>query len=60
MALVYGIIFLKGSPALKATALLFYFVWQTWHYQRQNFGVSSFMMRAGQQPALSSNLTRSP
>jgi hypothetical protein len=54
MALVYGMVFLKGTQALKAAALLLYFVWQTWHYQRQNFGVSSFMMRAGQQPALSS------
>ncbi|HKR40361.1 MAG TPA: hypothetical protein VJU59_11900 [Paraburkholderia sp.] len=52
MALVYGIVFMKGTPALKAAALLFYFIWQTWHYQRQNFGVSSFMMRAAQQPPL--------
>ncbi|WP_368621851.1 hypothetical protein [Paraburkholderia sp. BR13444] len=55
MALVYGMIFMKGTPALKAAALLFYFIWQTWHYQRQNFGVSSFMMRAGQQPPLRSS-----
>jgi hypothetical protein len=54
MALVYGMIFMKGAPALKAAALLLYFIWQTWHYQRQNFGVSSFMVRAGQQPPLNS------
>ncbi len=54
MVLVYGMVFLKGTPALKAAALLFYFVWQTWHYQRQNFGVASFMMRAGQQAPLGS------
>lgn len=54
IAIAYGMVFLKGTPALKAAALLFYFVWQTWHYQRQNFGVASFMMRAGQQVPLSS------
>ena len=53
MALVYGTIFMEGTPALKAAALLLYFIWQTWHYQRQNFGVSSFMMRADQQSPLS-------
>jgi hypothetical protein len=54
MAVAYGMVFLKGSEALKAAALLFYFVWQTWHYQRQNFGVASFMMRADQQAPLGS------
>jgi hypothetical protein len=52
LACAYGLIFLLGSQAMKAVALLFYFVWQTWHYQRQNFGVASFCTRAAQQAPL--------
>jgi hypothetical protein len=54
MALACGEILVKGAQTLKAAALLFYLVWQTWPYQRQNFGVPSFMMRAGQQVPLNS------
>ncbi len=38
-----AVAFFYAPPAIAATLLLLYFVWQTWHYQRQNFGVLSFL-----------------
>ena len=41
-----GILFAINIPALSSFALLFYFIWQTFHYQRQNYGILSFISSA--------------
>ena len=42
-----GILFAINIHALSAFALLFYFIWQTFHYQRQNYGILAFMGLSG-------------
>jgi hypothetical protein len=39
-----------GSPAFRATVLLLYFAWQTYHYQRQNYGILAFAAARNRQP----------
>ncbi|MDX2471597.1 MAG: hypothetical protein QNL04_13585 [SAR324 cluster bacterium] len=41
--LATGLLFQFGNPQVQATTLLSYFLWQTYHYQRQNFGVMTFV-----------------
>ncbi|MGE3956379.1 MAG: hypothetical protein AB7H96_06635 [Vicinamibacterales bacterium] len=41
-AMVYQV----GTPVVKAYVLAGYFIWQTYHYQRQNHGVLSFVAAA--------------
>jgi hypothetical protein len=38
-----GLFYVTAPPALAKGFLLFYFMWQTHHYQRQNFGILSFL-----------------
>jgi hypothetical protein len=47
----YGMIFGYADQQSKAFALLIHFIWQTYHYQRQNFGILSFgVAREGGRP----------
>lgn len=46
LILSYALIFQFANEVLKAYALLTYFIWQTYHYQRQNFGVITFISKA--------------
>jgi len=39
---MFSLIFGFSDHLVQSIALLFYFVWQTYHYQRQNFGILSF------------------
>ena len=44
-----GILFAINISALSAFALLFYFIWQTFHYQRQNYGILAFISSANKE-----------
>lgn len=44
-----GLLFAFFPTSVIQNFLVLYFIWQTWHYQRQNFGILSFV----------SNLTKS-
>lgn len=41
-----GVVFFLVNSVVSAYLILAYFVWQTYHYQKQNYGILSFMAAA--------------
>ena len=43
LVILTALVYQWSSPSVQASVLLLYFIWQTYHYQKQNYGIFCFV-----------------